>query len=67
MSEVLTVKVSELLDRLERLEQKHKHQGRISHALGVRTAINVIKREILDQSKADAKQRSVLSSDLQHP
>ena len=49
MSSVQTparVDVEHLVSRLKSLVERHKRAGRVSHALGVQSALELIKREL---------------------
>lgn len=40
------VRVDQLLERLDALRQRHADAGRLSHSLGVASAIALIKRDV---------------------
>lgn len=49
---VRLVDADQLLERLAGLARQQEERGRISHALGVRSAIDLIKRDLAGQRRA---------------
>lgn len=45
-AEVQMVRVDHLVVALKDLRNRHLEQGRVSHAAGVQTAVNLVKREV---------------------
>ena len=52
------VQTDALKTRLVALAKKHEEQGRISHGLGVRSAIEVLRKEAAAQKKLASKSTS---------
>lgn len=43
----------QLVTRLTALAKKHEEQGRVSHSLGVRSALDLVKRDLAGQKRTD--------------